>query len=102
MVYVATDRGLFKSIDFGLTWASFQNIVDNNSGRILLAEDIFSVAVSPGHVVWLGSEGGLAKTQDDGATWTLFRSFETLLDEENISETYAYPNPFSPLRHPLL
>ena len=22
-----------------------------------------------------------------------------MLDEENISETYAYPNPFSPLRH---
>lgn len=98
-VYVATDRGLFKSIDFSTTWASYQNIFDANSGEYLLAEDIFSVGVSPGNVVWLGSEGGLAKTEDDGTTWKVFRSFETLLDDENISETYAYPNPFSPLRH---
>ncbi len=98
-VYVATDRGLFKSIDFGLTWASFQNIVDANSGELLLAEDIFSAGVSPGQILWLGSEGGLAKTDDDGDTWTLFRSFETLLNEENVSETYAYPNPYSPLRN---
>ncbi len=99
VVYVATDNGLFKSIDFGQTWANFPIIIDSNSNEQLLTHEVFSAAVSPGHVLWLGSAGGLAKTQDDGNTWRVFRSFESLLDNDNVSETYAYPNPFSPLRH---
>ena len=99
VVYVATDNGLFKSIDFGQTWANFPIIIDSNSKEQLLTHEVFSAAVSPGHVLWLGSAGGLAKTQDNGNTWRVFRSFESLVDNDNVSETYAYPNPFSPLRH---
>jgi hypothetical protein len=37
-------------------------------------------------------------TRSEGLSWSVFRAFETA-GEKGIPKTYAYPNPFSPLRH---
>lgn len=99
VVYVAADKGLFKSIDFGKTWVKFPPIRDAVSGQPLLSEEIYSVAVSPGGILWVGTPDGLAKSEDGGVTWHILRTYESLFEPPNRSETYAYPNPFSPLRH---
>lgn len=99
VVYVASETGLYKSIDLGETWASFTDIVDNSSGARLFTEDVFSAGVSEDAALWVGSSDGLARTTDNGVSWKIFRAFEPLTDNQNVSETYAYPNPFSPLRH---
>ncbi len=101
VAYVATDNGLFKSLDFGKTWASFPQIYDLDTGESIHTTEVNSAGVGPSHTLWIGTSDGLARTQDNGVSWKIFRSFlEPTIG--GTPETYAYPNPFSPLRHNLI
>lgn len=99
-VYVATEKGVYKSIDEGQTWFLFPTIRDEVSGERLYTQTFFSVATSPAsppqHRLWVGSADGLATTADNGLTWTIFRSFVSTRERPD-PPVYAYPNPFSPL-----
>ncbi|GAG11438.1 unnamed protein product, partial [marine sediment metagenome] len=88
----------FKSLDYGVTWASFPQIVDRNTGEGLYTTEINSAGVGPNHGLWIGSSDGLARTPDNGMTWRIFRAFQKP-GIAGTPQTYAYPNPFSPLRH---
>ncbi|MFQ6115662.1 MAG: WD40/YVTN/BNR-like repeat-containing protein, partial [bacterium] len=101
VVYVATNNGLFKSIDRGETWALFPNIVNPSGTRRILAHEFFAVGVSPGDTVWVGTADGLARTSDNGLNWEIFQTFESTAQESS-PRTYAYPNPFSPNVHNVL
>jgi len=97
-VYACAINGLFKSIDGGETWAVFPPIVDYELDEKIYSNEVYSAAVSNDQTLWVGTGDGLAATDDDGLTWTIFRAFKkTGVDGE--ARTYAYPNPFSPLRH---
>jgi hypothetical protein len=100
-VYVATEKGVYKSINNGRTWYKFPMIIDNESGERILTDEFYSVATSPAgghyHGAWLGSGDGLALSEDNGYTWTVFRSFVSTR-ERTYPAVYAYPNPFSPAR----
>ncbi|MDZ7261692.1 MAG: hypothetical protein ONB05_06270, partial [candidate division KSB1 bacterium] len=95
VAYVATDNGLFKSIDGGYTWAAFPPIYDFTKQDGIYTTEFYSVGVSPGHVVWAGSADGLARTEDNGITWKIIRSYVPT-GVEKAPRTYACPNPFSP------
>jgi len=95
-VFIAADNGLFKSVDFGKSWALFPQITDEYGSSIMTTET-YSIAVK-GSDVWVGTGDGLAKTSDRGNTWKIFRAFKSTA-EEGEPATYAYPNPFSPMRH---
>ena len=95
-VYVPTDNGLYKSTDFGKTWALFPQIIDE-TGNAVMTNEIYSVGFKGGDL-WVGTGDGLAKTSDRGNSWKIFRAFKPTGIEGEPS-TYAYPNPFSPLRH---
>lgn len=97
-VYVATDNGLYKSIDGGKRWACFPQIFDSETGEGIYTTEFYSVAVTPPHCLWAGSADGLVRTEDNGFTWKIFRSFQPP-GVSGTPKTYAYPNPFSPLRH---
>jgi len=99
VVYVPTDNGLFKSIDLGKTWDYVSEIQDNTTGERLFTHEFFSGEVTPGHFLWAGTSDGLVLSDNGGSSWQIFRTFETLFNNNNVSETYAYPNPFSPMRH---
>lgn len=99
VVYVPTDNGLFKSIDFGKTWDVVNEVRDKETNEPILTTEFFSAEVTSGHLLWAGTSDGLVQSDDGGTRWKIFRTFETLSDNQNISETYAYPNPFSPIRH---
>jgi hypothetical protein len=98
VVYVATDNGLYKSVDFGETWAVFPQIYDHDTGESIYTSEVNSAGMGPNHTLWVGTSDGLARTRDNGTTWKIFRTF---LEPGKVGtpETYAYPNPFSPLRH---
>ena len=100
-VYIATEKGVYKSIDDGRTWFLFPPARDEVTGETLEGNTFFSVATSPAaggyHNLWAGSSEGLAVTGNNGFTWTVFRSFiSTRVRKE--PAVYAYPNPFSPSR----
>ncbi|MCD6117238.1 hypothetical protein J7K93_09500 [bacterium] len=98
-VYVVTDNGIFKSSDFGETWALFPSIKDADSGEELYTTEFYSIAVN-NEDIWAGSNDGAGFSSDNGLTWKIFRAFKsTALPDE--PSTYAYPNPFSPMRHNL-
>lgn len=100
-VYVATEMGVFESVDGGESWLRFPHIIDDISGEEILSEKFYSVATAPldgaGHVLWLGSADGLARTENNGYQWTIFRSFVSTRQRTEPA-VYAYPNPFSPAR----
>ncbi len=96
--YVASDSGLYMSTDTGQTWDIFPQIIDNNTGERLFTKEFYSVGVGSQNTLWLGSSDGLAISRDSGTTWEIVRAFP-IPGENKTPDTFAYPNPFSPLRH---
>lgn len=96
-VLIPTDNGVYRSTDYGSTWVLPGNIVDDST-KINLTTNVFYAAASSGDDVWLGSDKGLARITEiqsipwEGA-WKIFIASSKLTSK---SETYAFPNPFSP------
>jgi hypothetical protein len=97
VVYVAADNGLFKSVDYGETWYLFPPITDTFTGEKVYTTEIYSV-YADGGTVWAGTADGLARTRNNGYNWDIKRAFRAT-GKSDTPRTYAYPNPFSPLRH---
>ncbi|MGH7496463.1 MAG: hypothetical protein ACREOO_29285 [bacterium] len=97
IAYVVTDRGLYKSIDFGRTWAKFPALKDETSGDRYLSEEFFAAGVL-NQTLFVGGPDGLAASNDEGTTWQLQRG-SVPAGESGALRTYAYPNPYSPFRH---
>ncbi len=100
-VYVATEKGVYKTIDNGQNWFLMPPIRDRVSGEGIYSSTFYSVATSPvagssNHRLWVGSLDGLAATANNGFDWTVFRSFVSTRERQD-PKVYAYPNPFSPL-----
>jgi len=95
-VYVATDNGLYKSPNKGAAWGILPYIIAQ-SGERILTTIYYDVQYDAG-TLWVGTDDGLCKTTNNGVSWDVFRTFPPpgIAGEP---ETYAYPNPFSPLRH---
>jgi hypothetical protein len=100
-VYVATENGLYKTIDQGMSWYRFPLMQDQDSGERILTEKFYSVAtassVGISHRLWAGSADGLASSDNNGLSWVIFRSFVSTRQRTDPA-VYAYPNPFSPER----
>lgn len=96
-VIAATDNGAFRSSDNGSSWIVPTSIVDDLSGISLQTNTFFSAA-GYDQQTWLGSTEGLALLNEDGAgmwsgNWKLFIASQPLASK---TESYAFPNPFSP------
>ncbi len=97
-IYACSLNGLFKSIDGGENWATFPPIFDRDADERVYTSEIYSAGISKDHALWVGTGDGLAMTRDDGYSWKIFRAFSPAGRSGEV-RTYAYPNPFSPLRH---
>lgn len=97
IVYIATDEGIFRSPDGGLSWTQSGTVIDKTTGYRITSRAFFSVGVA-GDTVYAGSGDGLVKTVDNatnpfGESWQVLRAFKPV---GNTATTYIYPNPFSP------
>jgi photosystem II stability/assembly factor-like uncharacterized protein len=97
IVYVATDAGLYRSDDGGLSWMKTGDVVDATSGNRLYAPSFYA-AGAIADSVYGGSGEGLVKTIDNnlhlfGEEWVVYRAYQPL---PGTGSAYAYPNPFSP------
>lgn len=106
VVYVCSDNGLFKSLDFGRSWVNFPDIEDrvrDGQGYFVrderyLSTQFFCAGVTSTHVLWTGGADGTASTSDGGLNWTIYRG-TVRPGAEGQPRTFAYPSPFSPSRH---
>ncbi|MDR9419024.1 FlgD immunoglobulin-like domain containing protein [Gracilimonas sp.] len=105
-IFAAGDNGLFISDDEGKTWIKSPTVKSPNA-FIKPSAEFYSVATTTDRV-WIGTEDGIASTDDYGKTWEITRVNFPLKggnihepDARNAS-SYAYPNPFSPTQHELV
>ncbi|MFH1006948.1 MAG: hypothetical protein V1800_05505 [Candidatus Latescibacterota bacterium] len=110
VAWATTDDGLFRTDDFGDSWAHVP--IEDPIARERMNKDVVGIA-SVGDTLWVGSNKGLAGSTDQGATWTILsapvqtRSLDegryvdemTRADSTSTVRTYAYRNPFSPAQH---
>lgn len=100
-VMVATNNGVFRSSDNGLTWLLPNSIVDENADlntKIKLPTNEFYSAASNSNHIWLGSNDGLARLDEiSGSMWQgIWKIFFASQSIASSGETYCYPNPFNP------
>jgi hypothetical protein len=96
-VWATADGGLWFSDDFGGVWSRWSAVIEDRTiGERLEDVDFFSAAVVGGST-FIGTDDGMAMTPDNGVTWQIHRAFSPAGVSGEV-DTYAYPNPFSPLR----
>jgi hypothetical protein len=98
VAYVATDAGMYRTEDAGLSWTKTGDIVDGIAGGNRLYSPSFFAVRTIDNAVYGGTGDGLVKTLDDathsfGENWVVSRAFQPL---PGTGSAYAYPNPFSP------
>jgi hypothetical protein len=100
IIYVCTERGLFKSRD-GENWALYNPMYDEENNAYILSQDVYAAFVDTRtgqSNLWLGTSDGIAKTASDGENWAIYhRSLSTSYSDQ--PAIYAYPNPFVPALH---
>lgn len=101
-VFVPTDNGMFRSTNNGSSWILPNSIVDSKTGSSLKSS-IFYSADSNNEYIWLGSNDGLVRFQEDFSKvwegeWKIYFASSAL---QSAAETYCYPNPFSPKQEQL-
>jgi hypothetical protein len=97
LVYVATDNGVYRSSDFGISWTRSGTIYDPSTLQRFASPTVYAVGVE-GERLWTGGPEGLAYTIDSppspfGSSWKIFRTYQTV---QATGQTYSYPLPFSP------
>ncbi len=98
---VSLQDGFFRRAENGDDWNAPLNIVDSETGTVLSATNFYSAATnfaSDGNdYIWLATNNGLARLKENGqmwqGDWKVFFASQKLKDA---TETYAFPNPFSP------
>ncbi len=97
IVYIATENGIYRTDDGGLSWIVSGSVVDPTSGDRNTNAGYFAVGVL-GDTVYAGNGDGVVATVDApgspfGSTWKVYRAFKPVGSQ---LASYAYPNPFSP------
>lgn len=102
-VFTASENGLYRTSNNGITWISAPPIIDEATkipAKVNKFLSVESERKSDGtYNIWIGSNGaGLIRLNEPAngfwnGSWKVFLSKEKVA---SASETYAFPNPFSP------
>jgi hypothetical protein len=102
-IFAAADDGLYISRDDGSQWDRITRI-DSPNTFIPEGSRFYALTVS-GQTLYVGTSAGIAYTSDGGEQWSILR-VNMPLQGGNIyqpdapdTDTYSYPNPFSPRQH---
>ena len=108
IVYVACESALYRSFDNGQSFTALRDFRDRDDPARTIRPGfrVFSVEADA-DLVWVGTDDGLYNSTDQGNTWRIFRTLVPLSPDNLPSvipaervpkvDTYAYPNPFSPV-----
>ena len=89
----ATDNGIFRSSNSGITWILPGSIVDSKTNAAITTNIFYSAAASR-NFIWLGSVQGLARLEETGTMWN--GTWKVYIAAPSTKEVYAFPNPFNP------
>lgn len=97
IAYIATDEGIFRTDDGGLSFSKASSFVDLGSRHVIATSQVFSVNVIA-DTVFIGTADGFASTIDNsrnqfGTSWKIYRTYQQV---GSTGTSYAYPNPFAP------
>ncbi|MHB9040674.1 MAG: WD40/YVTN/BNR-like repeat-containing protein [Melioribacteraceae bacterium] len=100
-IFAATENGAYRSSNNGATWISAPEIKDDNSSADINTKYFLSVKVNRrtdnSTDIWLGSNKGLARLNETTGFWTgSWKAFLASQKLNSATESYAFPNPFSP------
>lgn len=105
-IIVATDNGVFRSNDIGESWLLAPEMRDDQT-NIPLTTNNFRALNSKldtdlNNNLWFGSEGGSAKLIETGSIWEgEWKVFVSAPKVESNTESFAFPNPFTPDEGPV-
>ena len=96
-VIAPADNGAFRTSNRGVSWILPNSIVDDET-KVELSTNLFYSADAEGNYIWLGSNDGLVRLREGvGDFWEgEWKIYFASLSLESASDTYCYPNPFSP------
>jgi len=100
-IFTPTDNGIFRSSNMGQNWSQPSSISDDVT-KVPIATNTFysmdSEKSNDGSTnLWIGSDNGLAKLKEEDAYWVgEWRVYLASGKPNSPTETYAFPNPFSP------
>jgi len=103
-VIAATDNGPFRSSDDGRSWILPTSIIDTISdptSKVFLRTDTYFSAGAEGNDVWLGSNDGLVKLNENGFWRGQAKLYFAAQPLKDLATTYCYPNPFTPRQEQL-
>ena len=92
-IWAASESGLYVS-ENGEHWEKYFRPIDAN-GEQLLTESVMTIFFSEFRDwLWLGTEDGIAISEDDGVKWKVHRFWEETVYDNAEKMLSAYPNPF--------
>ncbi len=102
IAYIATNEGIFRTSDGGVSFNQVSDIVDSGGNIKITSSSFFSAGLLD-DTVFVGTADGLAWTTDNdahpfGSTWHVSRAYHAV---GTSGTSYAYPNPFSPVSEPV-
>ena len=93
-IWTASESGLYVSED-GEHWEKYTRPIDENTGEELLTESVMTTYFSEVfNWLWMGTEDGIAISNDDGISWEVHRFWEETVYSNVEKMLSAYPNPF--------
>lgn len=100
-VFVATDNGVYRSVNDGETWIIAPEMRDDQTDLALTTNKFRAVNshldFNSNNNMWFGSEAGSASLTEIGNLWD--GEWKVFISSPNISsssEAFAFPNPFAP------
>ena len=79
----------------GEHWEKYTRPIDDNTGEELLTESVMTTYFSEVlNWLWMGTEDGIAISNDDGISWEVHRFWEKTVYDNAEKMLSAYPNPF--------
>jgi len=99
-VYVCTDTGLYSSCDGGQSWDFKTLFKDPTDRQQVLANPVYATAARlSDSLLLIGTGDGLVTTKAMGCYESSYDVIHVSAALSSSSDTYAYPNPFSPAQN---
>ncbi len=103
-IFVASQNGLYRSINDGISWIAAPDIIDDGTKIAINTRHFRAVEIEKAnsnfHNIWIGSVNGLVRLNESTGIWQgNWKVFLASDEIKSVTESFAFPNPFNPNRN---